>query len=87
LRGRGSTSISAVLKNPTVQNSPSFNIFVGPEGGFLPSEVEYAQSQGINPVSLGPRILRAETAGLVATSVILYERGEFELTTYNGNSP
>jgi 16S rRNA (uracil1498-N3)-methyltransferase len=85
--GEESTSIAAVLKNPAFQNSPSFSIFIGPEGGFLPSEVEYAQSQGIIPVSLGPRILRAETAGLVAISVILYERGEFELRTYSGNSP
>jgi 16S rRNA (uracil1498-N3)-methyltransferase len=58
------------------ENAPVFSIFVGPEGGFSPHEVEFAQSCGIVPVSLGPRILRAETAGLVAASIALYEFGE-----------
>jgi 16S rRNA (uracil1498-N3)-methyltransferase len=67
--------LSKFLKN-TPQNSPTINIFVGPEGGFPTSEVKYARSRGIVPVSLGCRILRAETAGLVAISAILYDRGE-----------
>ena len=52
------------------------NIFIGPEGGFTPQEVEFARSKGIVPVTLGRRILRAETAGLVTASAILYEYGE-----------
>ncbi|PIU55054.1 MAG: 16S rRNA methyltransferase [Chloroflexi bacterium CG07_land_8_20_14_0_80_51_10] len=52
------------------------SIFVGPEGGFSPQEVELARSRGIVPVTLGKRILRAETAGLVASAAILYEYGE-----------
>ena len=51
-------------------------IFIGPEGGFRPDEVRHAESLGILPVSLGSRILRAETAGLVAASAILYEAGD-----------
>ena len=62
-----------------IRNDPAINIFVGPEGGFSPHEVEFARSCGIVSVSLGPRILRAETAGLVAATITLYEFGE--LTT------
>ena len=58
------------------ENDTVFSIFVGPEGGFTPHEVEFAQSCGIVPVSLGHRILRAETAGLVAAAIALYEFGE-----------
>jgi len=58
------------------ENATIFSLFVGPEGGFSPHEVGFAQSCGIVPVSLGRRILRAETAGLVAAAVTLYEFGE-----------
>jgi len=51
-------------------------VYVGPEGGFTPAEVRLAQRHGIQPVTLGDRILRAETAGIVAAIAILYEAGE-----------
>lgn len=51
-------------------------VLVGPEGGFAPEEVEAAANAGAVPVTLGPRILRTETAGLVAASIILYELGD-----------
>lgn len=72
-----SEGLSDVLKQPSVKNSPTCSIFVGPEGGFSSSEVEYAQSRGVVPVGLGRRILRAETAGLVVISAFLYEKNEF----------
>lgn len=56
--------------------SVKINLFIGPEGGFSQGEVDYARSRGITPVSLGRRILRAETAAVVAASAILYEIGE-----------
>lgn len=52
------------------------NLFIGPEGGFREDEVALAIEHGAIPVSLGPRILRAETAGVVAASAILYELGD-----------
>lgn len=52
------------------------SIYVGPEGGFTEEEVATAQRHGIQAVSLGPRTLRAETAGLVAASAVLYALGE-----------
>jgi 16S rRNA (uracil1498-N3)-methyltransferase len=55
----------------------SVSIVTGPEGGFEPREAEYAQSQGMCAVSLGPRILRCETAPLLALSAIMYHTGNF----------
>ncbi len=71
---RGIGTVLAGL--PKTENISEVAIFVGPEGGFSPGEVNYARSCGIEPVSLGSRILRAETAGLVTATVILYEFGE-----------
>lgn len=56
----------------------SVSLFVGPEGGFTPEEVDMARGYGILPITLGPRTLRAETAGLVAGSAILYALGDLE---------
>lgn len=50
----------------------SVGIFIGPEGGFEESEVELAVSKGASPITLGKRILRTETAGLVILSILLY---------------
>lgn len=51
-------------------------LIIGPEGGISPSELDLAREAGAIPVSLGKRILRAETAGLVAMSAIFYETGD-----------
>jgi len=72
-----SFSLSAILKSASFQDLPALSLFIGPEGGFPPAEVDYARALGIIPVSLGHRILRAETAGLATTSAILYQQGEF----------
>lgn len=52
------------------------SLFIGPEGGFDRAEVELARRQGAALVSLGPRILRSETAGIVAAALVLFEVGE-----------
>ncbi|TCL64286.1 16S rRNA (uracil1498-N3)-methyltransferase [Hydrogenispora ethanolica] len=51
-------------------------VLIGPEGGFSLAEVEQAQDLGAVPVTLGPRILRTETAGLAVAAAILYHYGE-----------
>jgi len=56
----------------------SISLFIGPEGGLSAEEVQLARGAGIQPVTLGPRILRAETAGLVAAAAILYALGDLE---------
>ena len=59
-----------------IGNDSAISIFIGPEGGFSADEVEFARSCGIVPVSLGHRILRADTAGLVAATITLHEFGD-----------
>lgn len=54
----------------------SIALFIGPEGGFAPEEIELAQQHHVQPVTLGKRILRAETAALVAASLMIYEVGD-----------
>ena len=45
-------------------------LLIGAEGGFAPSEYEAAIACGFEPVSLGPRVLRTETAPLAALAVL-----------------
>ncbi|MGD0115212.1 MAG: 16S rRNA (uracil(1498)-N(3))-methyltransferase [Dehalococcoidia bacterium] len=52
------------------------SIFIGPEGGFTQEEADAAVAAGARSVSLGRRILRSETAGIVAVAAVLYELGE-----------
>lgn len=54
----------------------TLHLFVGPEGGLTEQEIETAKEAGVQSITLGRLILRAETAGLVAASVILFARGE-----------
>jgi 16S rRNA (uracil1498-N3)-methyltransferase len=52
------------------------NVFIGPEGGFTEDEIALARKHGIVPVTLGARILRAETAAIVTTTLILAASGD-----------
>ncbi len=54
----------------------SIALLIGPEGGFTEEEVALAREKGALAVGLGPRILRTETAAIVACALILYELGE-----------
>ncbi|WZL74626.1 16S rRNA (uracil(1498)-N(3))-methyltransferase [Clostridiaceae bacterium 35-E11] len=51
-------------------------IIIGPEGGFEEDEVMAAKDAGAVPLTLGPRILRTETAGFVTLSILMYELGD-----------
>ena len=53
-------------------------LVTGPEGGFDPAEAALAEGLGALPLTLGPRILRAETAPLAALAAALYEKGELD---------
>ncbi len=57
-------------------NINKITLLVGPEGGFTEEEVELAVSRGAVSVSLGPRILRTETAAAAAVTMIIYELGD-----------
>ena len=52
------------------------SIYIGPEGGFTEDEIAIAQGAGVAIVTLGPRILRAETAAVAALTLVLSELGE-----------
>lgn len=55
-----------------IRPGESVAIFIGPEGGFEESEIAEALEAGIEAVTLGKRILRTETAGLVVLSWLMY---------------
>ncbi len=61
-----------------VSLSEKLHIFIGPEGGFSAQELDIAKERGAHLVSLGKRILRSETAGIVASALALYQRGELD---------
>ena len=48
------------------------SVVTGPEGGFEPAEAEYAKSRGMMSVTMGPRILRCETAPMCALAAVMY---------------
>lgn len=50
-------------------------LLVGPEGGFADAEIDFSQSCGFRPISLGNRILRSETAAVAMATVAAYEIG------------
>lgn len=54
----------------------SVAVFIGPEGGFSEEEISLAGESGILPITLGKRILRTETAGLVVLSWMMYQLEE-----------
>ena len=55
-----------------IKPGQSIAVFIGPEGGFEKEEVEQALGCGARAVTLGRRILRTETAGLTALSVLMF---------------
>lgn len=72
------TKLIASLDEPTLQLneievSSNTTCLIGPEGGFRAAEVTLAKSHGFQPITLGNRRLRTETAGIVATT-LLHER-------------
>jgi len=58
------------------RTAASVALLIGPEGGFAPEEVNLACENGATRISLSPRILRTETAAIVASALILYVSGE-----------
>ncbi len=81
--GRGCQPLRAALEEATgpaagLHRPYSVALFIGPEGGFTAEEVELARRHNMLPVSLGPRILRAETAGLVALTIVLAHFGDLD---------
>lgn len=69
-------SLKTALHQAEEKGITDLLLIIGPEGGISEQELEMAKNAGAMAVSLGRRILRAETAGLVAISAIFYETGD-----------
>ncbi|MCD7824673.1 MAG: 16S rRNA (uracil(1498)-N(3))-methyltransferase [Clostridiaceae bacterium] len=54
----------------------SVGIFIGPEGGFEADEIERAVAAGMEPITLGKRILRTETAGMALLAIMMFQMQE-----------
>ena len=67
---------SRSLKEHLVEGVKKVAIIIGPEGGFETDEIEVLVNKGAHSVSLGPRILRTETAGIAMLSIIQYAIGD-----------
>jgi|SRR5579884_1072161 len=63
--------LEAAAQHGGLGNVPEVRIFIGPEGGFSAGEAALAERNGARLVTLGPRILRAETAAIVASALAL----------------
>lgn len=69
-------SLRHLLENAKAQQIRRISVLIGPEGGFAPDEVSKAVESGFVSVTLGPRILRTETAGIAVVSILGYELGD-----------
>ena len=69
---------SMTLSRIELPTSPetSILVLVGPEGGWTQEEVAGAEKMGCLPITLGPKILRAETAAMVAIGILQHRLGE-----------
>ena len=73
--GEDRQDLKAILREDSSRNRTICGI-VGPEGGFAAAEIDAARSAGFIPVSMGQRILRAETASIAFVAVLQYEWGD-----------
>ena len=64
------------LRSVLASRPSSVSVFVGPEGGFAPEEIAAARDARADVVTLGPRVLRTETASPVLAALVLYELGD-----------
>lgn len=70
---KGTTGLKDSL---TGCRAKSYLLLIGPEGGFSPAEAEQCREKGASVVTVGPRILRTETAALAALAIVLYQNGD-----------
>ena len=71
------TRDQAALNERTGTPPESVALLIGPEGGFTDEEVQQVINTGFKGLTLGPRILRTETASLAALSVLQFAWGDF----------
>ncbi len=69
----GAGSVKKVIAELAPKRPRSVLVLVGPEGDFTPAEINLAQNHGCRPITLGPIILRTETAAIYCVSVLGHE--------------
>lgn len=74
--GEKTRGIRQVLTSPEFTAAKRIALVIGPEGGFAGEEIILAENWGAVPVSLGPRILRTETAAIATLTVLMYQLGD-----------
>lgn len=68
------------LKSALEPQCEELALFIGPEGGWEKEEIQKLEEAGCKKATLGPRILRTETAPIAALSAIMFETGNFDLS-------
>ena len=76
--GETSSSLREVLKTQVAGFHGAISIVIGPKGGLTSAEIDFLKQCGALPVTLGSRILRAETAAIATVAMVLYELGDLE---------
>jgi 16S rRNA (uracil1498-N3)-methyltransferase len=71
--GQASLGLKQVLKTAAQQ---TYLLFIGPEGGFSSTEVDLCQQNNVSIVTMGPRIMRTETAAVASLAAVMYECGD-----------
>ena len=66
-------AVARSMEPSTLQTPSTLVLFIGPEGGLMAEEVALAQRHGVQVVTLGTRILRAETAAIATVANVMYE--------------
>ena len=66
------------IKNITLSDPEELVLLIGPEGGFDSEEIQFAIDAGLQRLGLGPRILRTETASVVALTRLQIQWGDIQ---------
>ena len=74
--GEENKGIKDIMKELDLSSVKNVAVIIGPEGGFEEKEVYQLSDLGAHIITLGPRILRTETAGFVTVSILMYELGD-----------
>jgi 16S rRNA (uracil1498-N3)-methyltransferase len=72
------TSATRPIRQALAAATWPLTLFIGPEGGFDPAEIEAAAGAGVELVGLGPRVLRTETAAVVLLALVAAQLGEMD---------
>ena len=80
-RSRG---LKEILLSPQAQKAAGITLIIGPEGGLPEKELLMAKNKGAIPLSLGPRILRTETAAIATVAIVMYQLGDLGVLRIDG---